>query len=81
MWPKLLQASITEAIGHKNTGSDPTPSSETAMAFLNDAAKGKASEKPLTANVKLETRDADQSLYFETRRASGAWVHRSYLKK
>ena len=81
MWPKLLQASITEAIGHKSADSDPTPSSETAMAFLNDAAKGKASEKPLTANVRLETRDADQSLYFETRRASGAWVHRSYLKK
>jgi hypothetical protein len=81
MWPKLLQASITEAIGHKNGDSDPTPSSDVVMAFLDEAEKGKSSEKSLTANVRLETRDAEQSLYFETRRPSGAWVHRSYLKK
>lgn len=81
MWPKLLQASVTEAIGHKNADSDPTPSSEAAMAFLDEAAKGKASEKPLPAEVRLETRNADNAFYFETRRASGAWVHRSYLAK
>jgi ARG/rhodanese/phosphatase superfamily protein len=81
MWPKLLQASVTEAIGHKNADSDPTPSSDVAMAFLDEAAKGKASEKPLPAAVQLEVRDGDKALYFETRRASGAWVHRSYLAK
>jgi len=81
MWPKLLQASVTEAIGHKNADSDPTPSSDVAMAFLDEAAKGKASEKPLPASVQLEVRDGDKALYFETRRASGAWVHRSYLAK
>jgi hypothetical protein len=81
MWPKLLQASVTEAIGHKNADSDPTPSSDVAMAFLDEAAKGKASEKPLPAAVQLEVRDGDKAFYFETRRASGAWVHRSYLAK
>jgi hypothetical protein len=81
MWPKLLQASVTEAIGHKNADSDPTPSSDVALAFLDEAAKGKASEKPLPAAVQLEMRDGDTALYFETRRASGAWVHRSYLAK
>jgi hypothetical protein len=81
MWPKLLQASVTEAIGHKNADSDPTPSSDVAMAFLDEAAKGKASEKPLPAAVQLEVRDGDKALYFETRRAGGAWVHRSYLAK
>jgi hypothetical protein len=81
MWPKLLQASVTEAIGHKNADTDPTPSSEVAMAFLDEAAKGKASEKPLPAAVQLEVRDGDKAFYFETRRASGAWVHRSYLAK
>ena len=55
--------------------------SEAALAFLTEAAKGKASEKPLPAQVRLETRDADKAFYFETRRASGAWVHRSYLAK
>jgi hypothetical protein len=81
MWPKLLKASITEAIGQKNAGGDATPSSEAAMAFLDDAIKGAASEKPLTADVRLETRAGEAAFYFETRRASGAWVHRSYLAK
>jgi hypothetical protein len=81
MWPKLLQASVTEAIGHKNADSQPAPSNEIAMAFLDEAAKGKSSEKPLPAEVRLEVRDADKAFYFETRRASGAWVHRSYLAK
>jgi hypothetical protein len=81
MWPKLLQASVTEAIGHKNADTDPTPSSDIAMAFLDEAAKGTASEKPLPAAVQLEVRDGDKALYFETRRAGGAWVHRSYLAK
>jgi hypothetical protein len=81
MWPKLLQASVTEAIGQKNAGGEATPSAEAALAFLEDARKGKASEKGLPAEVKLETRDAEASLYFETKRASGAWVHRSYLAK
>ena len=49
MWPKLVQASITEAIGQKNAGSEATPPSEAAQAFLDAAAKGKASEKPLAA--------------------------------
>ena len=52
-----------------------------ALAFLTDAAKGKSTEKPLPAQVQLETRDADKAFYFETRRASGAFVHRSYLAK
>lgn len=81
MWPKLLKASITEAIGQKNAGGEATPTSEAAMAFLDDAIKGAASEKTLTADVRLETRTADKAFYFETRRASGAWVHRSYLAK
>ena len=81
MWGKLLQASITEAISHQNGDKEPTPAGEIALAFLTDAAKGKATERPLPAQVQLEVRDADKAFYFETRRASGAFVHRSYLAK
>ena len=81
MWPKLLQASVTEAIGQKNADKDTAPTGEAASAFLAEAATGKASEKPLPAQVRLEVRDADKAFYFETRRADGAWVHRSYLAK
>jgi hypothetical protein len=81
MWPKLLQASITEAIGHKSESADTTPTGEAALAFLDAASKGQVTEKPLPANVQLETRSADKAFFFETRRASGAIVHRSYLAK
>jgi hypothetical protein len=81
MWPKLLQASVTEAIGQKNAGGETTPSAQAAMAFLDEARKGKASENTLPAEVKLETRDGEKSLYFETKRTDGAFVHRSYLAK
>ena len=81
MWPKLLQASTTEAIGQKNMDRDAAPTGDAALAFLSEAAKGKSSEKPLPARVRLEVREADKALYFETRRASGDWVHRSYLVK
>ncbi len=75
MWDKLLQASVTEAIGAKNAGGEPTPASEVALAFLDEAAGGTASAKPLPANVSLETREAKKALYFETaarRRRLGA---------
>jgi hypothetical protein len=81
MWPKLLQASVTEAIGQKNESADATPASDAALAFLDAAQKGQVTEKKLPANVQLETRNADKALFFETRRASGAFVHRSYLAK
>jgi hypothetical protein len=81
MWPKLLQASVTEAIGHKKDTAETTPTGEAALAFLDAASKGQVTEKPLPANVQLETRNAEKAFYFETRRASGAFVHRSYLAK
>ena len=81
MWPKLLQASVTEAIGQKDADKDAAPTGEAALAFLAEAATGTATEKPLPAQVRLEIREADKAFYFETRRASGAWVHRSYLAK
>jgi hypothetical protein len=82
MWPKLLQASITEAIGQKNSGAAAAvPTGEAALAFLTEAAKGASSETPLPASVRLETRQAENAFYFETRRKDGAFVHRSYLAK
>ena len=82
MWPKLLKASITEAIGQKTSGAaEPVPTNDAALAFLDQAAKGASSETPLPASVRLETRQAENAFYFETRRADGAFVHRSYLAK
>ena len=98
MWTKLLTASVIEAIGHKvytRAGQRPDPGDEAAVAapaveavtaFLAAAEAGKASEKSLTAGVRLETREADKAYLFETARAASpsapaSWVHRNYLAK
>jgi hypothetical protein len=87
MWTKLLTASAIEAIGHKDDARDAAPSIEAVTAFLVDAERGKATEKPLNDSVKLDTREGDQAYLFETARAKvspsapAAWVHRNYLAK
>jgi hypothetical protein len=87
MWTKLLNASATEALGHKDESRDAAPSIDAVMAFLGDAEKGKGSEKPLNVGVKLDTREGEKAFFFETARASAspsapkAWVHRNYLAK
>jgi hypothetical protein len=80
MWAKLLNASATEAISQKDEPRADTPSVEMVMAFLGNAERGTASQKPLNANVRLETREGEQAYFFETSRAGG-WVHRNYLAK
>ena len=82
MWPKLLAANATEAISEKNAKSaSPLPSRDQVMAFLDAAERGTASEKTLTEIVRLETRDSKNAYLFETRRATGDFVHRNYLAK
>jgi hypothetical protein len=81
MWPKLLKASVTEAIGHKTDDSEPVPSSDLALAFLTEAEKGKANMTSLPVSLKLDAREADKAFYFQTLRADGRWLHRSYLAK
>jgi ARG/rhodanese/phosphatase superfamily protein len=86
MWDKLLTASVIEAIGHKDEPAVAAPAIETVTAFLAAAESGRASEKPLNAGVKLETREADKAYMFETMRAASpaapaGWVHRNYLAR
>jgi ARG and Rhodanese-Phosphatase-superfamily-associated Protein domain len=80
MWSKLLNASVTEAISHRNEARAEVPTIEVVTAFLADGERGAANEKPLNAGVKLDTREGDNAYYFETARA-GNWVHRNYLAK
>jgi hypothetical protein len=81
MWPKLLRSNATEAISAKDSKSDEIPAVEAVKAFLDAAERGKSSEKALIDGVRLEIRDADKALYFETKRVTGAWIHRNYLAK
>ena len=81
MWSKLLAANVTEAISVKETASAAPPSVEDVEAFLATSSTGVKAERVINASVRLATHDGDASLYAETRRTDGSWVHRNYLAK
>ncbi len=81
MWPKLLNASVTEAIGEQDGSATALPAAEAVLAFLEAAEAGKATQKDLNQTVRLETREGAGTLYFATQRSNGGWVHRNYLAK
>lgn len=81
MWPKLLDAAATEAIGEKAAKVEAAPDAAAVLAFLAAAEAGKASEQKLDERLVRETRDGSSALVLETRQKSGAFLHRSYLAK
>jgi hypothetical protein len=78
MWSKLLNSSVTEAIGEKNGAAVPAPSTEQVLAFLDEAEKGKSNVRQVN-DVKIETRETLKSLYSESERRAGGFAHRSYI--
>lgn len=84
LWPKLLRASAVEAIADLHDESKFEPAAPGAVnAFIADSEKGEASEKDVTARVKMVTRETPKNILFETRDRAGkeAWLHRNYIKK
>ena len=81
MWPKLLAASVTEAISDKAAQNATPPSAAGVGSFMTAAASVPESERVLSESVRVATRDGDGTLYAETRRPDGGWVHRNYLAK
>ncbi len=82
MWPKLLNASITEAIAERSAASNAAaPGGDSVTAFLASAEKGKPEQNEIGKFMKQEIRDADTALYVEARRSDGRFVHRNYLAK
>jgi len=81
MWSKLLAANVTEAISVKEASGAAPPSVKDVEAFLATASSGVGAERAINASVRLTTLDGAASLYAETRRADGSWVHRNYLAK
>ena len=57
MWPKLLDASATEAIGEKSAKAEPAPDPASVQAFLAAAEKGAATESRLDERLVREARD------------------------
>lgn len=84
LWPKMLKANAIEAIAELQPDQKFEPlSGEQAKAFLAQTEDATASEKTVTARVKLVTRENKDSVFFETRDGAdeSAWIHRNYIKK
>ncbi len=85
MWPKLLAASATEALGEAvktaATGQAEAPAVAVVEAFLLQAEAGASDVKPLGTLAQQELRNTDKALFVEARTNSGGWVHRNYLAK
>jgi hypothetical protein len=80
MWPKLLDASATEAIANRADVNAAPPEAKAAHAFLNAPAAAPAKETPLKFGINRVTRESTEEVMFETSHADGV-VHRSYLAK
>jgi ARG/rhodanese/phosphatase superfamily protein len=84
LWPKLLKASVVEALAEPANGKKTVPATpEAVRACLADAEKGKRSEKQVTSRIRMVTQETDENLLFETRdrEQKDAWIHRNYVTK
>ena len=82
MWNKLLTAAVTEAIGERvAAGATVPPPASAALEFLKTAEKGAGQERETILHLRQETREGDATLYSETRRPTGGWLHKNYLAK
>jgi hypothetical protein len=82
LWPKLLKAAATEAIGAEKAlpkALDPTAAA--VNEFLVAPAAAKPTERPSINGQTLETREADSALDFATKSASGDIIHRNVLAR
>jgi hypothetical protein len=82
MWKKQLTAAVTEAIGERapSVAAAPPPVSA-ALEFLRAAEQGAAQERDTVLRIRQEIREGDATLYSETRRPTGGWLHKNYLAK
>lgn len=83
MWPKLLRASVIEALAEKDAAkADSLPPSAAVQSFLDDGSKGSASVTELNRDVRMNKRETKDVISVETARsADGKWLYKSYIAK
>lgn len=82
MWPKLLDAGVTEAIGEKQEAAAAAPTAAVVDRFLASADDGKAEQDtPIATGLSRRTLDGLTSLAVATVRADHSEIHRTYLAK
>jgi ARG and Rhodanese-Phosphatase-superfamily-associated Protein domain len=78
MWPKMLAAAATEAIGHRAGAAGKPPSIAAVRDFMAAAAAGKMSERDLALGMRRVMHASDTAYLIEAD-FKGNFVHRSYL--
>ena len=81
LWPKMLKAAVVEAISLADQEAAKTqPKAGDINAFLVNAEKGEAKERPTVAKSKVVTRQTSTEAVYEARDRSDLVVHRNYVK-
>jgi len=85
MWPKLLRASVTEAIGERDDKAPPPPmpSAADVDGFIARAATARVVEKNIE-NATVGVRENADMISVESRPADASaaeWVHRNYIAR
>ena len=84
MWPKLLRASITEAIGDRDAVNAPAPPAEAVNGFIAPATGGRTVETRTGEHARVRISESPKIMSFEARPAAAptaGWLHRSYIAK
>jgi hypothetical protein len=84
MWPKLLRANVTEAIGERTTDNAPAPPTTAVSVFIDSADRGRAVEAKAGERASVNVRESTRAMVLEARPANApvaSWVYRSYLAK
>ena len=84
LWPKLLDAAVTEAITEwRGDGPSKAVPAEEAKAFFETAVSGAITERRVWKTTQVKTYTTGTTLLFETLdlEADGAWIHKSFIEK
>jgi hypothetical protein len=82
LWPKLLQASVVEALAERREGpAADAPAVEAVQAFLAEAESGNRTSRRLIGTTTLEIHDSQRVQLLEARVDGKGVVHRSYVSK
>jgi hypothetical protein len=85
LWPKLLDAAVTEAITEYRPDHSSQPSIQPAdvKALFRTALSGSVTERPVWKSTRVRTYTTPTTVLFETLDldARGAWIHKSFISK
>lgn len=83
LWPKLLDAAVTEAVTECDTDRQFQPvRSEELKNFFETAVSGSIAEREVWKSTRVRTYTTPTTVLFETLdMAAGPWIHKSFINK